>query len=95
MSSGICSSYEPSTRDLSTNDLPNTATHGRLQFLTVYIPCILFYVLLCRTIKQGCPASVKLCLTEDCQQLTVSHVNMNHNHDVNKVVTDVDCIGCV
>ncbi|XP_065905426.1 uncharacterized protein [Dysidea avara] len=37
-----------------------------------------------KTIKQGCPASVKLCLTEDCQQLTVSHVNMNHNHDVNK-----------
>ena len=50
MSSGICSSYEPSTHDLSTNDLPNTATHGRLQFLTVLYT---MYTILCSALQDN------------------------------------------
>ena len=35
--------------------------------------------------KQDCPATVKLCLSEDCQKLVVSHVNLDHNHAVEKI----------
>ena len=38
-----------------------------------------------RTIKQDCPATIKLCLSEDYQKLVVSHVDLNHNHAVGKV----------
>ena len=34
---------------------------------------------------QGCPATIKLCLSEDYQKLVVSHVNLEHNHVVVKV----------
>lgn len=38
-----------------------------------------------RTIKQDCPATINLCLSEENQELFVSHVNLDHNHAVGKV----------
>ena len=37
------------------------------------------------TLKQGCKASIKVGLSDDCQHLVILDVNENHNHDISKV----------
>ena len=37
------------------------------------------------TLKQGCTASIKVTLSDDCQYLEVVDVNESHNHDMSKV----------
>ena len=45
--------------------------------------------------KQGCPATIKFCLSEDYQKLVVSYVNLDHNHAVGKVDIKGMVIACL
>ena len=54
-----------------------------------------YHVIKYRAMKQGCPATIKFCLSEDYQKLVVSYVNLDHNHAVGKVDIKGMVIACL
>ena len=54
-----------------------------------------YHVIKYRTMKQGCPATIKFCLSQDYQKLVVSYVNLDHNHTVGKVYIKGMVITCL
>ena len=51
-------------------------------FLSLYVSTD---IMLYSTFKRCCPAGIKLGLTDDCQKLVVTEVQLEHNHATSKV----------